>query len=399
MAVKASAFYRDLIVALVILSCTVLTSAQPSPVRAPTHDRYTGDQKCLSCHKEKDSYLRTAHHLTSRSPTRESVLAHFSAGANVLKTSNPDLIYHMDATSDGFYETAVQGPPEDPVVRRERIDLVIGSGRKGQTYLFWRGNRLFELPVSYWTELDNWVSSPGYREDLAEFSRPVPGRCLECHAGYFEAQPASPSPNAYNKANFVLGISCERCHGPGQEHARKHEPRPQKPADEQKPVDEAIVNPAKLARKRQIDVCAVCHAGIGAMPLSPAFSYFPGALLEDYIVLEHPRPDAAIDVHGNQVALLERSRCFESSHMTCSTCHNVHTTQRDAASFSQHCLACHKAENCGMHEKLGAKIADNCVDCHMPPQSSNAIVSDASGRKVRPLVRSHWIKVYPGSIP
>src|SRR5207302_4652073 len=113
-AVRASAFYLDLIVALAILSGTVLTSAQSSQVRAPTHDRYIGDEKCLACHKEKDLCLRTAHHLTSRLPTKESVLGHFSAGANVLKTSNPDLIYHMDATSDGFYESAVQGPPNDP---------------------------------------------------------------------------------------------------------------------------------------------------------------------------------------------------------------------------------------------------------------------------------------------
>jgi len=294
----------------------------------------------------------------------------------------------MDAASEEFYETALQGSPDDPVIRRERIDLVIGSGRKGQTYLFWAGNRLYELPVSYWTELDHWVSSPGYRDDVAEFSRPVPGRCLECHAGYFDIQSAAPAANAYNKSNFVLGISCERCHGPGQEHARKHHEQPQKL------LQEAIANPAKLVRKRQIDICAVCHGGIGAMPLTPAFSYLPGAQLEDYIVLDRPGPDAAIDVHGNQVALLERSRCFQSSQMTCSTCHDVHTAQREAAGFAQHCLVCHKPESCGMHAKLEAKTKDDCIDCHMPLQPSKAIVSDVSGRKVRPLVRSHWIRIY-----
>jgi hypothetical protein len=35
----------------------------------------------------------------------------------------------------------------------ERFDYVIGSGGKGQTYLYWKGDLLFQLPVSYWTEL------------------------------------------------------------------------------------------------------------------------------------------------------------------------------------------------------------------------------------------------------
>jgi hypothetical protein len=47
--------------------------------------------------------------------------------------------------------------PED-ALRADR--LVTGSGEKGQTYLYWRGNQLFQLPVSYWTELREWVNSP-----------------------------------------------------------------------------------------------------------------------------------------------------------------------------------------------------------------------------------------------
>ena len=140
----------------------------------------------------------------------------------------------------------------------------------------------------------------------------------------------------------------------------------------------------------------MCHAGIGTTPLAPAFSYIPGEPLQDYIQLGVPNPDAKIDVHGNQVMLLQRSRCFQSSPaMSCSTCHNVHVPQRDAAAFSSHCLSCHKAESCGEFKKTGSDIAANCVDCHMPKQESNLIVSGFEGRQVKPKVRSHWIKVYP----
>jgi hypothetical protein len=99
-------------------------------------------------------------------------------------------------------------------------------------------------------------------------------------------------------------------------------------------------------------------------------------------------------VHGNQVALLERSRCFQSSQMTCTTCHNVHIPQRDAVAFSSRCLGCHKPESCGMYAKMGSQIASDCVDCHMPRQESSAIVSGTKGVKIRPFVRTHWIKIY-----
>jgi hypothetical protein len=47
-----------------------------------------------------------------------------------------------------------------------------------------------------------------------------------------------------------------------------------------------------------------------------------------------------------------------------------------------------------MYAKLGAQIASNCIDCHMPVQQSNAIVSGVNGTEVRAKVRNHWIKVY-----
>jgi hypothetical protein len=47
-----------------------------------------------------------------------------------------------------------------------------------------------------------------------------------------------------------------------------------------------------------------------------------------------------------------------------------------------------------MYAKLGAQIASNCIDCHMPVQQSKLIVSDVNGRDVNANVRNHWIKVY-----
>ena len=59
----------------------------------------------------------------------------------------------MDSKEDGFSQTAVWGTPPNTRSHTERFDLVIGSGGKGQTYLFWEGDQLFQLPVGYSTVL------------------------------------------------------------------------------------------------------------------------------------------------------------------------------------------------------------------------------------------------------
>ena len=294
----------------------------------------------------------------------------------------------MTANNDGYFESAVEEvTPFQKVSHTERIDIVFGSGRRGQTYLFWRGDQLLELPVSYWTELDDWINSPGFPDGSPRFDKPVLPRCRECHSGRFEALPQSE--NSYDPGSLVLGITCEKCHGPGHEHVLFRGSKTAASSGMRDP----IVNPALLPRDRQIDICGLCHAGPGK-PLAPALSFTPGAALEDYVHIAY-RPDAAIDVHGNQTQLLAGSRCFQGSTMTCTTCHDVHRRQRDAAAFSPHCLSCHKAKDCTKFRKLGRAIASNCVDCHMPLQESEVLISQTSGRKLKPRVRNHRIGVYP----
>jgi hypothetical protein len=377
---------------VVLAGCfAAFAGSEKQELRPVPPGSYVGDDKCLSCHQEKKTFLATAHHLTSRAPTKDSIAGKFSEGENILRTSDPELLYRMDARKDGFYQTAVAGTPPDTVSISERFDVVIGSGRKGQTYLYWRdGDQLFELPVSYWTELGRWVNSPGYKDGVLNFSRPVTPRCVECHASSFESLPDPGAINRFNTSNYILGISCEKCHGPGREHVARQTSRTDKLSGQ------AILNPAKMSRDRQIDTCALCHGGAGVQR-APAFSFVPGEALKDYIQFEAPNPNEVVDVHGSQVTLLERSRCFRSSNMTCSTCHNVHLPQRDLPAFSKACLSCHKIESCGIFAKRGHKIANSCVDCHMPKQTSNLIVSTHEGAKVQPQVRNHWIKVYPGT--
>jgi Cytochrome c554 and c-prime len=372
-----------------VVACGIQSVPSPDTKRN-ARAGYVGDDACRSCHADKvESFHQTAHYLTSTAPSEKSILGKFSAGDNILRTANPNLLFRMDEQRpEGkeavFFQTAVAGTPPHTTSRMERFALVIGSGEKGQTYLFWNEDQLFQLPVSYWQDL-GWVNSPGYRDGFANFDRPIIPRCLECHATYFA--PLPPPSNRYSDAGFSLGIQCEKCHGPGREHVQREQTKPAAPSGM------GILNPARFSRDRQMDLCAWCHAGHG-QPLLPSFSYMPGDPLDKFIHFAPSDPKAALDVHGNQIELLKRSRCFLSSGMTCITCHDVHATQHNLAGFSQRCLSCHKSDS-ATFAKADHPVSSNCIDCHMPEQATNLIIFNSEGKNMRPLMRSHWIKVYP----
>jgi hypothetical protein len=352
---------------------------------------YVGDESCRSCHQgQTTNYHRTAHYFTSQLATTNSIIGKFGPGSNILETADTNLFFEMQATEAGHFQKAVRTVSPSRVGHRtERFDIVIGSGRKGQTYAFWKGDQLYQLPVSYWTELNEWVNSPGYPDGVAIFERPISPRCLECHATTFVS--LATASNHFDKASLVLGMTCEKCHGPGGEHVALFQSKPPpKP-----PAAMAIINPAKFSRERQIDVCALCHGG-GGEPIAPSLSFVPGDVLGNFLQFPERDPGSHVDVHGSQVVLMEKSRCFQSTNtMTCSTCHDVHTPQRDPAAFASKCLACHKVESCGIFPKEGHVIDRQCVVCHMPLQETSLIISKVNGKKVQPKVRNHQIAIYP----
>ena len=45
------------------------------------------------------------------------------------------------------------------------------------------------------------------------------------------------------------------------------------------------------------------------------------------------------------------------------------------------------------------RVTSNCIDCHMPRQETNLIVFDFAGKRVKPQVRNHLIKVYSATSP
>ncbi len=345
---------------------------------------------CRACHQSiVDSYTQTAHFNTSAPADSHTIKGHFTEGRNTLQTRNLSLRFTMDHRQQGFYQTAAD--QSRLTSRSERFDLVMGSARKGQSYLYWKNGRLFQLPVSYLTGLDQWINSPGYLDGQVDFDRPIGPRCLECHSTTFQVA-GDPSGLSY-AGEYRLGITCEKCHGDGRRHIAFHTANPKATAGAE------IRNPARFPRDRQLDNCALCHSGVREWT-KPAFSYRPGEPLDDFFRPETDSTAGVPDVHGNQIALLRQTKCFRASPaMSCATCHDVHRPQRDLTQMAEKCLGCHQIDKHPRVTEIGDRLMSGCIGCHMPDQKSNAIQINTPTAQFSPYYRSHLIAVYPGNRP
>jgi Flp pilus assembly protein TadD len=250
-------------------------------------------------------------------------------------------LYH--SASDRYYEIAganmsryQNGPAGRRVNETEKsIDFVVGSGNHARTFLHRNHDgSLFELPVSWYSEKGGSLAmSPGYdRPDQDDFRRKVPEDCMFCH-------------NAYPRRDNPLpdGIDCQRCHGPASDH-------------------KALINPAKLSRERQLDLCQQCHLeptssappSVVRRPERKPYSYKPGEPLTDYAVFFETGIGDRFEV-AHQAYRLRKSACFIKTEMTCTTCHNPHRAQ-PVSRFVDVCKSCHTSAH---------RSQENCLECHM----------------------------------
>jgi len=356
---------------------------------------YAGSASCMKCHKAVyDSFIGTAHYLTSRPAAAEFIKGSFDSGQNQY-TYNPFINVKLEKSDSGFFQTVyINGAP----THSESIDIVVGSGKKGQTYLYWKDSLLYQLPVSYYIPTKSWCNSPGYPAGMPRFSRLIAARCIECHGSYAIYEDAGRNVNYIDRNSIVYGVNCERCHGPSATHVQYHLEHPQDKAAKY------ILNQKGLSRQQNLDLCALCHSGIRTA-IKPTFSYKAGDRLEDFSLPKYNTDSAALlDVHGNQYGLLTSSKCFKNSQMNCSSCHNVHGREvNEPATFSQRCISCHNSVTnieCKVKLTAGIVLSANCIDCHMPALPSNAIFlqTEDKSRSTPDFVRSHRIAIYPDAV-
>jgi tetratricopeptide (TPR) repeat protein len=362
---------RVLAGAAALALCLAGCSRTAAPA-APRQSHYVAGSACAGCHAEiARSYRQTGMGRSFHPPSPANMVEDY-ARSNRLH-HRPSGRYYTMIERDGQWfqrrhQTGFDGKETNVV--ETRVDYVIGSGNHARSYLHRTADsHLMELPVSWYSENGgSWAMSPGYdRPNQQDFRRPIAFSCMFCHNAYPDSPPAE---EGVFPAVLPEGIDCQRCHGPGSAHveaASRNAPP--------ETIHSAIVNPKRLPRDRQLDVCMQCHLEATSRPLPNVvarfehgpFDYRPGQPLTGYFVFFDRAPTSAGDDNfeiAHAAYRLRKSKCFQASEMTCTTCHNPHDVPRGqeaAARYNVTCRQCHAAAHANNTPDGG-----DCVSCHMP---------------------------------
>ncbi|SIO54692.1 multiheme c-type cytochrome [Chitinophaga niabensis] len=377
-------YSRQLFVCGLIISCIIILSQcigrkVETDIRG---EQYAVATSCATCHKSIwDTYLASAHNNTSGLASISNVSGSFLPPDNVFHYSNGSKVT-MEQRDSGLFQGTY------------RFDITIGSGRKAQTYLYWKEGKYFQLPVSYFVPARQWANSPGFPATHPKFDRLIPGTCFGCHSSMVALKEVKMEKlhiaEEFERNKMVFGIDCQRCHGPAAEHVQFHTEHPEEKDGRY------MVRVRALGNQQQLDMCAICHSGLKTPQKAP-FGFRPGDALSDYFYPDLSRPVKAteMDVHGNQYQLLSASECFIKSKgiMNCSTCHDPHTNERSNMQvFSRRCMNCHRS----VEHKNTAVLTENCIDCHMPalPSSAITLLTKGQASPTPDSVRTHLIAIY-----
>ncbi len=385
---------------------------------------YTSSETCRACHPDQyASWHRSYHRTMTRVASPETVRGRFD-GQAVAAYGNS---YRPDRHGDEFWlnlpDPSWKGQGTPPPRIDRRIVLTTGSHHM-QAYWYATGEarKVALAPLVFLFEDQRWVS------ESSTFLRP-PGNkpppetaqwnqfCHQCHATGVE--PRVKDLKTIDTRLAELGIACEACHGPCEEHVRKNRnPVERYRAHLAGQGDATAVNPTRLEPKRAAQVCGQCHS-IG-MPITPealdewkekGHPYRPGQDLNEtrYLVSggdhesttarrliqynphfldEQFWSDGMVRVSGREYQGLLDSPCYKHGStsrpvMTCLSCHAMHQHAGDprapsawaddqlkpAMDGNAACLQCHEklAADLPRHtHHLPGSPGSLCYNCHMP---------------------------------
>ncbi len=393
-------------------------SADPIP-REGRPGGYVSSAECRACHsREYESWHRSYHRTMTQLATAEAVRGDFG---DVLLQMNgesyklyrkggefwssiPDPLWKFARQTNRLpKELSESGPPQ---VER-RIAMITGSH---QMQVYWvsggAGNGMFSLPWTYLFQDKRWVPrkdsllgppSEPYGQELWNMN------CMFCHATAGQPQ-AGPPPQVLDTRVAEIGIGCEACHGPGEEHVRanRNPLRRYRLHLDQSSADPTIVNPARLSPQASSQICGQCHGVTEWLDITEVVKnglpYRPGADLfktqplirplqaqsQPWVekhVAENPMylpqrfwSDGTIRVSGRDYNGMIESSCYKAGRLSCISCHSMHDSppvNQLAAGMDSDmgCLQCHSRfkDNIPDHtHHLAESPGSRCYNCHMP---------------------------------
>jgi hypothetical protein len=329
-------------------------------------DGYAGTGSCRECHKALcDVQAASSHALTVRDLRRDPPRAPFATGQGV-----------VDPDTGARYEMVKEGGRSAIAVERagarasQPLDYEFGAGHKAHAYVARLSETEYlDARLNYYKEIGRWDFTSGQEVPMPTLVEQPLGRplstsdtalCFSCHATVLRGKGATAAGVKGDRIQAmpdrsILGITCERCHGPRAEHVRL--------AKSGKPPGRSAMSAQEIN-----DLCAECHTGPEVTASHKAVARF-------------------------QPFGLARSRCFKESggKLSCLSCHDPHeNARRDEAFYVGKCLECHsrtaapdlKARICPVNSK------DKCVGCHMPKDAGSMLHVEFVDHFIRVPVRA-----------
>jgi predicted CXXCH cytochrome family protein len=387
---------------------------------------FTGSASCQSCHPDQyASWHRSFHRTMTQRATPETVRGDFDhvtlkeqGQTYRLQRQGDDFVVDMVDPDWSYVQILKQqahlqgrGPaPElvtDPPRSLKRISLLTGSHHM-QAYWTWSdyGNMQFSFPFTYLFEAKRWVP----RRDVFLFPPDSYWPlhvwnvgCITCHAT--AGQPRQdPKTSVIDTRTAELGIACEACHGPAEEHARANSnPARRYSLYTKGAMDPTIFNPARADHVKASEACGQCHAVRHRPPYekwnADGSDFRPGGDLEtcaalvryDAADLDTPAqekkrylmegsfwPDGMVRVSGRDYNGLAASPCFKRGDLSCLSCHSLHQYVSNDMQLgqgmdgNQACLQCHTTMATKVQEHTHHRNGSSgslCYNCHMPRTS------------------------------
>jgi predicted CXXCH cytochrome family protein len=377
---------------------------------------FVSSNTCQSCHAEQYATWHKSYHRTmTQYANPEAVRGDFNHVTLELEGQT----YKLERSGDEFW---VEMPDPDwklqatfnPARRssasaervRKRIGITTGSHHM-QAY--WvpseKGNLQLNFPFTYLFEDQRWV--PRNDTFLMDPEHPAGVQlwntnCLQCHTTAGQPRPEAKDPFLLDTRAAEIGIGCEACHGPAEQHVRANQNPLRRYAQHREDdlqINRLIVNPAKLDHKASAQVCGQCHSirwTPGNTWRDEGFRYRPGDDLEKQVPVVRPLnhageqwfkdhlkrnptyvedrywSDGMVRVSGREYNGLLETPCYQKGTMNCLSCHSAHDSEPNhqlAAGMesNQACLQCHDKMQVQNHTRHQAGSSGSlCYNCHMP---------------------------------
>ncbi|MCK9290607.1 MAG: tetratricopeptide repeat protein [Bacteroidales bacterium] len=366
---------------------------------------YVGMRPCLECHYPiYESYMRTGmgRSFGRASPSKSDAVI---GPDSVIYDPHTNFYYQPYWRDSILYVKEFRLEQHDTTHQRiEKVDFVIGSGNHTNSHIYSINGYLFQIPFTYYTQKQRFDLPPGFEDGHnSRFGRSLGLECISCHNGLPEL--VIGSENKY--ASIPEGIDCERCHGPGSIHVDQK--RAGILVDTALYIDYSIVNPGRLPRQLQNDVCARCHLQ-GTMVLKPDKSFYdyrPGMALTKVMDIFMPVFEGGTDdlIMASHVERMMDSRCYIESNaeLSCLDCHNPHfpVSETPINKFTNACLKCHGSTHqsqCRLPEADRLAANNACTLCHMPGRDSRDIphVVITDHKIINPATEQKGVKRFKG---